>query len=265
MTAQPITSEQQDQYRRFVEVAATNALKEGNPDRDGLQRLFGRGGEFQAHVLEGILRFSAKEPDFVLARSILGNDFIAPEEIAAARSGIVYVAEDLDELERTLPPQAELEWLRDNGFMLAAKPPQSKTRSLLEIRELKPDYFYTSTGGWYSNDRERFAREERTGNGWLKLRKGPVPNSMRKNWNEQQSLLSGIEYVPDSAQVAWGVTTYHAVRGVYLFPRVYVRTSSLGSDGHRVDVGCFGAKGLYVNRSWDDYRDDSIGLASARK
>ena len=263
-TARSITSEQRTQYKRFVDDGGRKALRELGLDREGLQRLFKRGGEFQVHIIEGIRRFSAKEPDFALARSILGNDFIAPEEIAKARPGIVYAAEDIDEIEKKLPPREELEWLRD-GFMLLPKPPKSKPRSLLEVRELKPDYFYSSTGGWYANDKERFAREERTGNGWLKLLKGPVPNSTKKNWNEQQPLISGLEYVPDSAQVAWGVTTYHAVRGVYLLPNVYVRTSSLDSGGVRVSVGNFDARGLSVDNDWDDVRNDRLGLASARK
>lgn len=200
---------------------------------------------------------------YKLAAAILGKDFITPEEIASARPGIVYTEAQLEEFESTLPSREELDWLRDNGFMLVAGPPRDM--SLLEIRDLKNEYLYSKTGGWYSNDKERFSRDDKATTKWLKLRKGPVPKSTSKNWNEQQALLSEIEYVPNAAEATWTVTSYKAVRGTYLLPNVYVRTSSLDSDSHRVVVGGFDAKGLYVYYYWDDTRYGGIGLASARK
>src|SRR3989338_10917175 len=197
MTAQPITSEQGKQFKRFVEDASDRALKEVNPDKDGLQRLFTRGGEFQTHVVDVIRRFAAKQPDYALAKQILGDDFITPEEIAKAR-GVVYSPEQIESLGNTIPPEDTLRWCRDNGFMLVAGPP--RPMSLLEIRDLKNEYLYSKTGGWYSNDKEKFSRDDKATTKWLKLRKGPVPNSTSKNWSEQQSLLSEVEYVPNAAE-----------------------------------------------------------------
>lgn len=206
---------------------------------------------------------SADMTGYELASAILGKDFITPEEIASARPGIVYTEAQLEEFESTLPSREELDWLRDNGFMLVAGPPRSM--SLLEIRDLKNEYLYSKTGGWYSNDKEKFSRDDKASTRWLKLRKGPVPNSTSKNWSEQQPLLSDIDYVPNAAEATWGATSYKAVRGVYLLPNVYVRTSSLDSVGFRVGVGIFGAGGLDVYGYWDDRRSDLLGLASARK
>ena len=39
----------------------------------------------------------------------------------------------------------------------------------------------------------------------------------------------------------------------------------LDSDGNRVNVGNFDAKGLNVNNNWDNNRNDNLGLASARQ
>ena len=39
----------------------------------------------------------------------------------------------------------------------------------------------------------------------------------------------------------------------------------LDSDGNRVNVGNFDAKGLNVNNNWDDNRNDNLGLSSARQ
>jgi hypothetical protein len=206
---------------------------------------------------------SADMTGYELASAILGKDFITPEEIVSARPGIVYTEAQLEEFESTLPPREELDWLRENGFMLVAGPP--RPMSLLEIRDIRNEYLHSKTGGWYSNDKEKFSRDHKATTKWLKLRKGPVPNSTRKNWNEQQPLLSDVEYVPNAAEAVWGVTSYKAVRGVYLLPNVCVWTSSLDSDGLRIYVGYFDAKGLNVHYYWDDLRYDVLGLVSARK
>ena len=262
MTAQPITSEQGKQFKRFVEDASDRALKEVNPDKDGLQRLFTRGGEFQTHVVDVIRRFAAKQPDYALAKQILGDDFITPEEIAKAR-GVVYSPEQIESLGNTIPPEDTLRWCRDNGYAIMAAPPTAM--SLLDVRSLQANHFYSKTGGWYTGDKEKFSRDDKTTSGWLAIRKDIVPKSTSKNWNEQQALLSGVEYVPNAAEVSWFVTTYFEVRGIRLLERIYVRTSSLDSDGHRVHVGAFGARGLFVYDNWDGNRGGLIGLASARK
>lgn len=197
------------------------------------------------------------------AVEVLGDDLLIPEEIMEDREGIVYTADQLTEFENSLPSKEELVWLRDNGFILVPGP--HKPLSCLDIRTLNPQYFYSKTGGWYAEDQQKFSREEKVTTKWLKLRKGPVPNSTRKNWDEQMALVSGVEYVPNDAEVEWGVTTFKAVRDIYLLQGIYVRTSSRVSDGYRVYVGCFGQGGLSVGNCWDVDRDDGLGVASARK
>ncbi|MDD3531408.1 MAG: hypothetical protein PHV99_02355 [Candidatus Pacebacteria bacterium] len=260
MTAR-ITSEQEKQFNRFVEDAISKARKEVDPDKDGLQRLIERGGEFQAYVVAGIARFAAKAPDYDLARTILGKDFISPEDIMKSRRGFIYTDDQLAQYGDTVPSQEVLEWCRDNDYMLVAGP--NRPMSLLDVRDLKRDHFYSKEGGWYAE--QKFAENDKVDTRWVMLRKGPVLNSTSKNWNEQQTLLSETEVTPNVAGVAWCVTTYKAVRNVYLLPGVYVRTSSLDSDGVRVSVGSFDARGLRVSGGWGGRRGDGLGLASSRK
>lgn len=257
-----ITSDQRKQYNRFTSDGARKALTAVNPDKDGLQQLFARGDEWQEYLIAGIQRFTAKAPNYELARTILGKDFVSSEEIAQAR-GLAYTEDQLATFGNTLPARNVLEWCRDNGYMLVAGPP--RPLSLLEIRDLNPEYFYTKMGGWYAHKKERFSRDEKVPVKWLMLRKGPVPESTNTDWEEQQMLLSDVERVPNDAEVEWGVTTYKAARNIYLLPDIYVRTASLGSDGHRVRVGLFDARGLDVNYRWDGSRLSFLGLASARK
>ena len=262
MTAR-ITSDQQKQFKRFVEDASDRALKEVDPDKDGLQRLFEKGGEFQTYIVAGIARFTAKAPNYDLARTILGKDFISPEEIAKSRKGVVYTDEQLTDFGDTLPAQDVLEWCRDNGMMLVAGPP--KAMSLLDVRDLKSDYFYSKKDGWYAEDRQTFSRNDNAESVWIALRKEPIAGSLGKNWSEQSDLISDPMSVPNAAEAVWGLTTYKAVRGVYLLPNLYVRTSSLDSGGRRVHVGIFDAGGLIVNYYWDDDRYGFLGLSGGRK
>jgi hypothetical protein len=261
MTKQSITPDQEKQYKRFVEDGSNLALKEVNPDKDSLQRLFARGGEFQAYVVTGIRRFSAVTPNYDLARTILGKDFISPEEVTKSR-GIVYTDDQLAKFGDTLPSQEVLVWCRDNGYMVVAGP--NKPMSLLEIRDLKSEYLYSKTGGWYAKSKEAFSRSDKADTRWIMVRKEPVPESIRKTWSEQQALLSKVEVTPNVAEVVWAVTTYKAVRGVYLLPSIYVRTSSLDSGGRHVVVGRFDAEVLLVFH-WLAYRIDYVGVSSARK
>jgi hypothetical protein len=262
MTTQSITPKQEKQYDRFLEDAGNRARKEVNPDKEGLQRLFARGGEFQAYVVAGIRRFSAVTPNYDLARTILGKDFISPEEVTKSR-GVAYTDDQLAKFGDTLPSQEVLEWCRDNGYMIVAGP--NKSMSLLEVRELKSEYFYSKQGGWYTGASETFSRNDKVGTGWIMIRKDPVPESIGKNWNEQQVLLSEVEITPNAAEVVWAVTTYKAVRGVNLLPSPYVRTSSLDSVGRRVSVGYFDSGGLDVNVYWVNRRHDNLGVSAARK
>jgi len=262
MTAR-ITSDQTKQLNRFVEDAVNRALKNINPDKDGMQRLIERGGEFQAYVVAGIKRFTAKVPNYDLARTILGKDFISPEEVAKFRKGIFYTDEQLARFGDTLPAQDILEWCRDNGMMLVAGP--SSAMSLLDIHNLKPDYFYSKKDGWYAEDHQLFSRNDKVESVWIAFRKEPVAGSLSKNWAEQSGLISDPMSVPNAAEAVWCLTMYKAVRGVYLLPNLYVRTSSLDSDSLRVIVGFFDAEGLDVADYWDGSCSGLLGLSAGRK
>jgi hypothetical protein len=263
MTKQSITSNQEAQLKNILFGAAKKAVKVVRPNKDGMQLLITRGGEFQDYLVEGIRRYTAKMPNYDTARMILGKDFISPEDIAKAR-GVVYTEEQLLHFGKTMTPSQEvLKWCRDNDYMIVAGPP--RPMSLLEVRDLNQKYFYSETGGWYANDKEKFARNDKVEPWWIMLRKKPIDDSTDKNWTEQQKLLQPAEFVPNAAEVTWAVTTYKAVRGVYLLPNVYVRTSSVDSGGYRVSVGLFDSKGLNVSYCSDDVRNVNLGLSSARK
>ena len=216
---------------------------------------------FAAYLLAGIRRFSMKAPDYALAQSILGVDFITPEEVTKARPNVVYSDEQVAALAEAIPSVEMLEWCKDNGYAVMPAPPTAM--STLDVREIQSAHFYSKTGGWYAD--QKFAREDKTSFGWLLIKKTPVSSSTSKTWNEQNKLLSKLETVPNAAEMCWFITTYFEVRGVRLFEDIYVRTSSLDSDGDRVYVGYFVGDGLLVDYYWGDDRYGYIGLSAARK
>ena len=216
---------------------------------------------FAAYLLAGIRRFSMKAPDYSTAQSILGKDFITPEEVVSARKGIAYTDEQIAVLAQTIPSVEVLEWCKENGYAVMPTPPA--VMSLLDVREAKCTHFCSQSGGWYAD--KKFARGDKTSFGWLAIRKTPVPDSTSKNWDEQSKLLSALETVPNAAEMGWFITNFFEVRGVRLFEKIYVRTSSLGSGGYHVHVGDFDADGLCVYSYWGNDRDDDLGVASSRK
>ena len=198
-----------------------------------------------------------------LARLILGDDYITAEEVAKVYN-FSYSDEQLQHLEETLPDMETILWLRANEYLLIAGP--STDLNILQVRDLDNKLFSSKDGGWYSNDKEKFAKDDKVKAGeWLAIRKEAVPNSFSKTWEEQQKLITDTKHVPNASEVSYVITTYFKVREVRLFENKYVRTSSVDVDGYHVYVGSFVENGLYVNFCRDDYRSGYIGVASSRE
>ena len=202
-----------------------------------------------------------------LCRLILGDDFLSPEDVAKVY-GFSYSDEQLEHFAETLPDFNTLTWLRSNDYMLVATPPTD--HNLLQVRDLGNQLFYSKSEGWYTEDSQKFSRDDVVKAGmWLAIRKEPYPNSLRKTWDEQTALLTDDEHVPNAAEVSYAVTAYSKVRGIYLLRYllrgVYVRTSSVSAGGDRVFVGFFDGGGLRVTHYWDSNRRRGLGVSSSRK
>lgn len=200
-----------------------------------------------------------------LARFLLGDDFIAPEDVAKAY-GIMYTGEQLAIFAKTLPDFETLVWLRGNGFMLVAGP--HVDFNLLGLRTLDSSLYYRKDDNddkWFEETGRKVSQTDMVHGGqWLMLRKGGMPKSRSKNWNEQSMLVDNPERVPNVAEVSYGVAAYLKVRGVYCLSDLYVRTSSVGADGDHFFVGRLCARGLCVNKAHDSHRNIYVAVSSAR-
>jgi len=220
---------------------------------------------FVNYLLTGIKRFFMKYffmrvPEYELARTILGKDFIPPERIMRSCKGIAYTNKQLAQFKKTVPAREILEWCRDNNFMLIAGP--DRPMSFLEINVMRSNYFYFGKSGFYAD--RNFSQKDKVETKWHMICKVPAPESVLKSWEEQQDTISDVETVPNVAEFTWAITTYKKIRGVYLFHKFYVRTSSLDLDGNHISVGNFDKRGMFIDAIRDGLRFGLLGLSVTR-
>ena len=190
-------------------------------------------------------------------REIMGKNFFGVEEaikhfgVNPSKQPSAYLAE---------VPFAEsvLEACRDTHILVAVFP-----MSILDIRGACKDQGLFYNQDWYN--KEAFAKDKGE-IGWHLIRKTPVPESLNKTWDDQQQALLGKDdETPKAVVMVYIIIGHYKATNERLFEKVWVRCSSLDSDGHHISVGCFGAKGLVVYDYWNDCRSVGLGLASARK
>ena len=129
--------------------------------------------------------------------------------------------------------------------------------SLLDLREKQQCLFLTQD--WY--DQFRWA-SEKLPSGLYALRL-PIPNSNRKTFDEQRSLLLPNE---EPAHVVLAATALLSLCRFGLadpLQNVWIRTGQQAAGGRRVGMGW--NDGHLIVNDWGDGRTDVFWLASARK
>lgn len=197
---------------------------------------------------------------YARVQSILGIDFISPEEVMEVRPGVVYSKENLTTLAETIPLVEVLKWCRDNDYVVLPAPPTAM--STLDVLALKPEHFREPEIAWFVS--QKFASEDKVSPGWLLIKKEPVQDSIGKTWGEQKKSLSQLEAIPNASEIVWFITTYFEVRGIRLFG-TSVRTSSTAGLSHiQVSSYCSGRL-LEITYCWDNSYRNHLGLSVARK
>lgn len=167
------------------------------------------------------------------ARSILAGDFLSPEDIQH-KLDVRYSGDDIALLEKGLPNEYKLKQSRDQGVMLIAGP--SKPMTLANICSLAVNSFGGKEYLWPICHRDPFGTDQ-VQPGWMLLRKEPFAESERKTWEQMCSLVNEPRFIPNVAQIAWAITVFKAVHGVFLFPEDYVVTSSSRAPGYHIMIG----------------------------
>ena len=245
-------------------------------DQDAMRRLIGRSDAFQKHLVKVFRLFSgelkpemltdvmdevadrfsristrthtAKPSNYIQARSILGEDFITPEEIMRADKSISYTEQHQLMLQDTVPSIQDLWWCKNNDYALMPAPPNQITLSSIRGLWYVGPHFPLGRGK-YAVDRHI---TDTIKSGWFAIRKQPVPESVQ---------LSEVEGLPNAVELAWFITTYYKICGVRLFAKDYGRTASVfqHQDGkYPVAVGYFSDSSLYLSTNVATHNPASI-------
>lgn len=190
------------------------------------------------------------------AREIMGRNFFGIEE-AIAHFGVNPSKQQSPHLAEIPFAESVLEACKDTHVLIAVFP-----LSILDIRGTCKDQGLFYNQDWYN--KQSFAKEKGEVV-WQLIRKTPVSDSTSKTWDEQNKLLGKDDEVPSVRAVVYTMIGHCKATGERLFEKIWVRCSDVVSDGSHVRVGGFGAKGLNINYHWDYYRNDYLGVASARK
>ncbi len=193
------------------------------------------------------------------ACDIMGKNFFAVGD-AVRYFGVGPNSQQLAVLSEIPFSEAVLEELRDTHVLVAVFP-----LSILQIRSwVERGLFYGHEGAWYN---EKFFARERGEVSWQLVRKTPVDNSTSKNWQEQQALIAKDDEVPSARVMVYTIIGYFLATGERLFEHIFVRTSSVDSDGLRVIVGIVGDlnSSLSISNLIDKSNYGLVGVSSARK
>lgn len=190
-------------------------------------------------------------------REIMGCNFFGIEE-AIKYFGVNPTRQQLAVLSEIPFSEAVLEQLKDTYVLIAVFP-----LSILEIRgKVKRSLFYNHEDAWYN--KQSFAKERGKAS-WQLIRKTVAPNSFSKNWSEQQALLSKNDEIPSARVMVYTIIGHYLATGERLFENIFVRTSSLDSHGHVVNLGHLVSHGLIVDGWHPSYCSSDLGLALSRK
>lgn len=188
----------------------------------------------------------------IKARAIMGKNFLGLDEVRRGYS----VALNPEQLAEIPFKEETLQACKDTHVLVAGAP-----LSLNEVRKIAASDFYNIE--WCSQ--EPFATTRKVTVRWYLLRKGPVPESRNKTYDQQIALLMKGEEVPLACEVTYTVILYWLTHRERLLPDVYVRCQdrdSGGDDGDGIVVGRFDSDGFQVCHDLDGIRDDVIGLGS---
>lgn len=195
-------------------------------------------------------------------REIMAKNFFGVEE-AIKYLGISPTPQQLANLSEIPFAKTTLKELKNSHILVAVFPVsifeiQAKTEANIEQKLFaKP-----LDSAWYK--KEPFVKEQGEAS-WQLVSKTSVADSILKNWQEQQLLLSENDKVPTAQILVYTAIGYFLATGERLFEHTYVRTSSLGSDNTRVIVGCFNSEGIGIGHCWDEDRFQGLAITSSKR
>jgi hypothetical protein len=194
--------------------------------------------------------------------------------------------EELETVQHIPFSREELEKAKDLGMMLVLRAPkdaEGRPLTISRIRELfkkgdtlgdpkkkKSSIFWNQD--WYQN--EEFATKHTTNLGWGLVAKEVLPESLSKNWDEQQQVLAewatknGLD--PNTIrrrtpiEVVYDTILRYGANKESVLEKRWDWTSVQSSCGGPVCVGYFDSEGLYVYSYSRGGRGSGLGVCPSR-
>lgn len=197
----------------------------------------------------------------VVARSIMGRNFLGPEEVQKA-FGVKYSSGDRAKLVQIPFDVNMLRACADTHILVAGFP-----MSMNDIRKNKrvksnATSLFCDVVGERLYDEQRFANTSVECR-WFLLRRKPIDNSTFKTYVEQLRLILDREENPEARDVVFATIALCLTTGEWLFESIYVRCKNMHSHGGRVSVGV-SEGGIRIHYDWDHYRNDFLAICSSR-
>ena len=254
ITVSPITRGQGHEFLKKLEAAGlTNTVAQKIIDS--------KGNDLAIRVVRFIKR-GGFEPSTSQkhAHKIMGKNFFGVEE-ALHHFGVNLSNVQLRAL-AVVPYTSELlESVKDTHILIVVLP-----MSILDIqgKVLNKSNKFLNHNLWCSS--EKFVRSRGENDwGWRLVRKTPMPESIGKDWDEQQQLLGTEEVVPTAQVMVYTIVGHYLATGERLFENSHVRCSNFNSSSEHISVGGFGADGLNTCPYRDRDRDPRLGLSVSSK
>ena len=229
--------------------------------------------------------------EFDEAREIFGKDFLGPETIKTTY-GVELSPEELQEIENIPFTREDLEQVKQLGMMLVLRVPRlgegknEKPLTIDQIREKfsggdtlgdpkkkKKKMFYRKKGeGWYDN--EAFATQETPKLGWGLVMKSVLPDSLGKNWDQQEDVLKSwakqnnidpaLVKRRTPVEIAYDTFLYYGENKETLLEDKWDWSGVQSSGGYFVYVGHFASDGLRVGGATRDNAYSRLGVCPSR-
>ncbi len=229
--------------------------------------------------------------EFAQAREIFAKDFLGPEAVQTT-FGVELTPEELKEVEDIPFTREELEQAKQLGMMLVLRVPRlgegkterpltidsarelfTKGDSLGDSKKKKQKVFYGKKGSsWY--DKEQFALQETPKLGWGLVMKSVLPDSLSKNWDQQEEVLK--KWAKDNnidpalvkrrtpVEIAYDTLIYYGENKESLLENRYDWSGVQSSGGGFVRVGRFDSGGLRVLSGSRGNAGSDLGVCPSR-
>ncbi|MFA5355561.1 MAG: hypothetical protein WC302_02455 [Candidatus Paceibacterota bacterium] len=191
------------------------------------------------------------------ARDIMGKNFFGIEE--AIECLRVEPTDQQLALLSSIPfPEGVLALVKRTHTLVAVFP-----LSILEIRKRKRELFELYKNDWYAES-EMFARESKEAS-WQLVCNYPYDDSFSRSWVRQEGLLCQMDDIPSAQVMVYTIIGHYLATHERLFKGdIFVRTSSVNSEGYHIQVGGFSDR-LDINYTIGDGPIYHLGLASSRR